>query len=225
MNVIALLLVLFSFAGQKTPATVTAKPPAPTAAGRYVLEGAHEMGSELVLRPGGEFEYTLAYGAADYSATGRWKTAGETVVLDSKLPDGPAFKLVRSTDLRSPDIRVWVKNKSGQPVANIDVALTSPAGESTTRTDRDGMALFPGVSEPKSVVVRVPVYEKDSGPVPLNSSHTDFTFEINPAALTTVPFKGEVLQVKGDTLELLYWDRTKPMLYRRQDSRTANPAQ
>ena len=222
MNVFALLLVFFSFAGQKTPAT--AKQQAPTVAGRYVLENAHEMGSELVLKPGGEFDYTLAHGAADYSATGKWKAAGETVVLDSKLPDGPAFKLVRSTDLRSPDVRVWVKNKAGQPVADIDVALTASAGESTTRTDRDGMALFPGVSEPKSVVIKAPVYEKDSGPVPLNSSHTDFTFEINPAALTAVPFKGEVLQMKGDTLELLYWDKARPMIYRRQESDPARPA-
>ncbi|HEY8997395.1 MAG TPA: hypothetical protein VIM60_05830 [Edaphobacter sp.] len=224
MNMFALLLVFFSFAGQKTPASATVKPPAPTVAGRYVLENAREMGSELVLRPGGEFEYTLAYGAADYSASGKWKAVGETVVLDSKSPDGPPIKLVRSTDLRSPDVRVWVKNKAGQPVANIDVALTAPGGESTTRTDRDGMALFPGVSEPKSVIVRVPVYEKDSGPVSLNSSHTDFTFEINPAALTAVPFKGEVLQVKYDTLELLYWDKTKPMIYRRQESSPARLA-
>lgn len=222
MNVFALLLVFFSFAGQKTPAA--AKPQAPTAAGRYVLEGAREMSSQLVLRPGGEFDYALTYGAADYAASGRWKAVGETVVLDSRLPEGPAFRLVRSTDLRSPDVRVWVRNKAGQPVANIDVALTAPAGESTTRTDRDGMALFPGVSEPRSVVVRVPVYEKDSGPVSLNSSHTDFTFEINPAALTAVPFKGESLPFKGDTLELLYWDKARPMVYRRQESGTGTPA-
>jgi hypothetical protein len=196
---------------------MTAWGPAPDrVAGHYVLEGAHEMGSELVLKPGGQFEYMLAYGAADYTATGKWHAAGDTVVLDSKIPDGPTFKLVRSTDLRSPDVRVWVKGKSGSPVANLDVVLTSPEGEATARTDRDGMALFPGASAPKSVVIRVAVYSKDSGPVTLNPAHTDFTFEINGDAITTVPFHGEVLKVKGDTLEMLYWDKTKPMVYRKQ---------
>ena len=40
-------------------------------AGHYVLEGVHEVGSELLLKPDGQFEYMLAYGAADYMATGK----------------------------------------------------------------------------------------------------------------------------------------------------------
>src|SRR5882757_8193831 len=183
MKVFALFFVLFR---------MTAWGAAPDrVAGHYVLENAHEMGSELMLKPGGQFEYMLAYGAADYTATGKWHVAGETVVLDSKIVDAPAFKLVRSTDLRSPDVRVWVKGKNGSPVANLDVVLTSPEGEATARTDRDGMALFPGASAPKSVVIRVAVYSKDLGPVTLNPAHTDFTFEVNGDAITTVPFHGE----------------------------------
>jgi hypothetical protein len=216
MNVLALLLVLFSFAGGRPPAQAAAAKVQPaTFAGHYVLEGAREMGSELVLKPNGDFEYMLAYGAADYTATGKWKAAGETVVLDSKAADGPGFKLVRSTDLRSPDVRIWIKNKAGKPIGDLEVVLTASEGESTGHTDRDGMAIFPGVNQPKSVIIRIPVYEKDSGPVSLNGSHTDFTFEINAEAITTVPFKGEVLKVKGNTLEMLYWDKTQPMVYRR----------
>jgi len=218
MNVLALLLVLFSWAGQKktAPTPPTAKAAAPNYAGHYVLEDAHEMGSELLLKPNGDFEYMLAYGAADYTAIGKWKAAGDSVVLDSKLPDGPGFKLVRSSDLRSPDVRIWVKSRIGKPVGDLEVVLTGPEGESTGHTDRDGMALFPGTSQPKSVVIKVPVYDKDSGPVQLNASHTDFTFEINPEAITTVPFKGEVLKASAGTLEMFFWDKTKPMVYRRQ---------
>lgn len=209
MNVLALLLVLFSFAGAKAPAPAAV-------AGHYVLEGAHEMSSELVLKPDGQFEYTLARGAANYTATGKWHASGETVVLDSKRLDGPAFKLVRSSDLRSPDVRVWVKSKGDQPVANLEVNLTTEDGQSSARTDRDGMALFPGASHPKSVVIRTAVYDKDSGSIALNAAHTDFTFEINTDVAATVPFRNEVLRVKGDTLEMLYWDKTKPMVYRKQ---------
>ncbi|MBS1800005.1 MAG: hypothetical protein JSS95_09295 [Acidobacteria bacterium] len=207
MNVFALLLInLVAWLGW-APGNV---------AGHYVLEDAHEMGSELVLKPDGRFEYMLAYGAADYTATGKWRVAGDTVVLDSKLPTAPAFKLLRSNDLRSPDVRVWVKGTNGSPVANLDVALTTASGEVNARTDRDGMALFPGASQPKSVVIRVAVYNKDSGPVALNPAHTDFTFVIDGDAIATVPFRGEALKIGAGTLEMLYWDKTRPMVYRKQ---------
>jgi len=60
MNAIALLFALVLWTG-----------PLDRFTGHYVLENAHEMGSELELKSDGEFEYMLAYGAADYMATGK----------------------------------------------------------------------------------------------------------------------------------------------------------
>jgi hypothetical protein len=42
--------------------------------------------------------------------------------------------------------------------------------------------------------------------------------ELNGDVITTVPFKGEVLKVKGDTLEMYYWDPEKKaaMVFRKQ---------
>ena len=185
-------------------------------AGRYVLEGGNGKGSELALKTDGQFEYTLSNGAANYTATGKWHISGESVVLNSKIPNAPAFKLVRSTPLRSPDIRVWVLTQNGSPVANLDVTLTADGGEIKARTDSDGMSIFPGATNPKSVVIRIEAYNKDSGPVALNPDDTDFNFVLNRDVIATVPFHGEVLKVNGDTLEMLYWDKTKPMIYRKQ---------
>ena len=39
-------------------------------AGHYVLRGVMEVGSELLLKPDGTFEFALAYGATDYYAKG-----------------------------------------------------------------------------------------------------------------------------------------------------------
>ena len=50
-------------------------------AGHYQLRGVMEVGSELLLKPNGTFEYMLAYGAADYLAKGTWKVQGENVLL------------------------------------------------------------------------------------------------------------------------------------------------
>jgi hypothetical protein len=203
------LLLLFGSTPGKAPAVAGV-------AGHYVLEGVHEVGSELVLKPGGQFEYMFSYGAADYAARGKWHVSGDAVILDSKPADGPPFKLVHSADLRSPDVRIWAKTKAGRPVPGLAVVLTTAQGDLTATTDRDGMAIFPQVSEPKSVVVKLEVYEKDSGVIPLNPAHDDFTFEVNTDAIITVPFHNETLKMKGDTLELLYWDKTKPIVYRRQ---------
>ena len=52
-------------------------------AGHYVLQGVMEVGSELLLKSDGSFEYMLAYGAADYWAKGTWRHKDNSVVLNS----------------------------------------------------------------------------------------------------------------------------------------------
>jgi len=42
--------------------------------GHYVLQGVREVGSELLLKPDGKFEFMLAYGAADLWAKGSCET-------------------------------------------------------------------------------------------------------------------------------------------------------
>jgi hypothetical protein len=42
-------------------------------AGHYILQGVREVGSELLLKSDGSFEYMLTYGAADYWAKGTWR--------------------------------------------------------------------------------------------------------------------------------------------------------
>jgi hypothetical protein len=158
----------------------------------------------------------LAYGAADYTAMGKWQQKGETVVLDTKMPPGPPLKVLSSNYEKTPDLRIWIKGMNGKPVPNLDVVLTASNGEAKARTDSDGMAIFPNTTSPKSAVVHITVYHYDSPALVLNPAHNSFTLEINGDVITTVPFKGEVLKVKGDSLEMLYWDKTTPMVYRKQ---------
>lgn len=48
-------------------------------AGHYYLNGVMEVGSELLLRPDGSFEFMLAYGANDQYGKGCWVKRGSTV--------------------------------------------------------------------------------------------------------------------------------------------------
>ncbi|MBG0809550.1 hypothetical protein IY145_09180 [Methylosinus sp. H3A] len=50
-------------------------------AGQYHLSGVMEVGSELLLRSDGRFDYMLAYGALDELASGCWSREGDVVTL------------------------------------------------------------------------------------------------------------------------------------------------
>lgn len=49
--------------------------------GHYFMSGVMEVGSELLLKSDGRFEYMLAYGALDEYASGCWSTNGRVVTL------------------------------------------------------------------------------------------------------------------------------------------------
>src|SRR5262249_43419584 len=104
-------------------------------AGHYVLRGVMEVGSELLLKPDGTFEYYLSDAAADYWAKGTWKQVQNRVVLNPSGKEQPPFRLVDGSSTREPGTRIWVKNSNGRPVEHIDVVLRTPSGETEARTD------------------------------------------------------------------------------------------
>lgn len=53
----------------------------PKLAGHYYLNGVMEVGSELLLRPDGSFEFMLAYGANDQYGKGCWVQRGSSVEI------------------------------------------------------------------------------------------------------------------------------------------------
>lgn len=63
-------------------------------AGHYYLNGVMEVGSELLLRPDGSFEFMLAYGANDQYGKGCWVKRGSTVEV---VPTGRSTASRRHT--------------------------------------------------------------------------------------------------------------------------------
>lgn len=66
----------------------------PKLAGHYYLNGVMEVGSELLLRPNGSFEFMLAYGANDQYGKGCWVKRGSTVEV---IPTGRSSASRRHT--------------------------------------------------------------------------------------------------------------------------------
>ena len=185
-------------------------------AGHYVLRGVMEVGSELLLRPDGTFEYMLAYGAADYEASGTWKVDGDAVVLTTGGAEKQAFRLIRSAAVKGDGIRVIVKGPGGEPADHIDVGIKTGAGYLNTTTDDNGVAQFTTKSTATAVAFRIPVYQYAAGPFAVDPQHNEFQFEIDGTAITRVAFKGERLKISGKTLEMRFWDHDKVMNYEKQ---------
>jgi hypothetical protein len=185
-------------------------------AGHYVLQGVMEVGSELLLKSDGQFEYMLAYGAADYWAKGTWRHKNDSVILNSAGRKEAPFRFLRSEAGKPGGVRVSVIGQNGRGVENIRVALQAADQNFEATTTSDGTALFPDVTKPRAVGFEVPVYAIKAGPFTINPSHRDFYFEINGDAIAQVLFNNERLAIEGKYLVMKYWSRDQPIRYEKQ---------
>ena len=185
-------------------------------AGHYILQGVMEVGSELLLKSDGTFQYGLAYGAADYWAKGTWRHENNCVVLNSVGRKEPPFRLLRSEVGKPGTTRVWVVGKNGEGVEDIQVSLQAVDQRFEATTTSDGSAVFPNVANARTVDFEVPVYAIRTGPFELDSSHNDFYFEIDGDSIAQVFFKDERLAIDGKNLVMKYWNKEQPMRYEKQ---------
>jgi hypothetical protein len=118
--------------------------------GHYYLSGVTEVGSELLLKTDGTFEWMLAYGAEDQAAHGTWKREGDEVVLKADKVDpradiftlGPLDAWNKDAEQRLQDM--IFKEKQAQIeelcpfllVDDVTSALTAPAVSEAERAER-----------------------------------------------------------------------------------------
>ncbi len=193
---------------------LTAAAGAADVTGHYQLQNVREMGSELLLKPDGRFEFVMAYGAADYWAKGTWQSQNGTVILNTDTGEGqPPFRLLSSSPAKNEGVRVMVVAAGGRPVPNIDVVLEGAGGSVEARTGSDGAAEFGRIPGLRSATFRIRVYQFESEPIALNASHSDFRFEINGREITQVRFRNERLEPDGNSLVMRHWGADRPMRY------------
>jgi len=185
------------------------------AAGHYVLRGVMEVGSEMVLKSDGNFQWELAYGAADYWAKGTWHRDGDAVILHSTDKQEEPFKFLRSEPGKPAQIRVFVLGKNGKGVDNIDTYLLIGDKPQEGRTDESGMATFADDPKARAIVLEVRVYEAQSAPFKIDPAKKDYYFEINGEAMTEVLFKDERLTIDGTAL-IMKRVPDHPMRYERE---------
>ena len=85
-------MLLAMLAGCQTAggASGACAPGDPKRAGHYYLNGGMEVGSELLLKPDGSFEFMLAYGALDQYGKGCWRVEGNRMLVIPAGRSAPA---------------------------------------------------------------------------------------------------------------------------------------
>lgn len=111
--------------------------------GHYYLEGAREVGSELLLRPDGQFQFMLTYGALDETGEGTWTRDGADVILQSAgEPRAPTVTLQSADGVAVDSLRILVVDTSGESLSGVSLDL-SRHGDAPVRsqTSTDGYTL------------------------------------------------------------------------------------
>lgn len=94
LSIGALLLGTVMAANAPAASAVRCGPADPALAGHYYLDG-DDIGSELLLRADGRFEYLLAYGASDARAQGCWRHSDRQVVLETARAAPSGLRLLK----------------------------------------------------------------------------------------------------------------------------------
>ena len=108
-------------------------------AGHYYLQGVTEVGSELLLKKDGRFEWMLSYGAVDQQASGDWRVAGDAVTLASgnggKEPQFRVFEESEMNIKKPAAAGQWVAivgyPRVG-PMAGVEVRFEAKSGKTAT---------------------------------------------------------------------------------------------
>ena len=201
-----------SLAAEKTAASASPADKS-SLAGHYYLNGRTEVGSELLLKADGSFQWGLSYGAVDQFARGTWSLQGNSVTLTSAPQGVPNFKLFDADDYHNThpaEAGVWIAIVGFPhqgPLANVEVQFESASGRSATAVSvRNGDAIvkMPATEQWKRAGLRMkdskaPLQWIDMPAERVKARLAGFTVS-NPDAITPSAFKTMSLERVGDRL-------------------------
>lgn len=186
---------------------------AATLPGHYYLNGRSEVGSELLLKADGTFQWALMYGAVDQYAHGTWAAKGDEVTLTSAPQEKPDFALFEADDYgrtKPAEPGLWVAIVSFPhegPLAEVEVLFESVSGKTATAVSKrngDAIANMPGGEQWKRAGLRMKGAATDYQWINLPADRAKarlagFTVK-NREAFTPSAFKTMTLTVEGNAL-------------------------
>jgi len=167
-------------------------------AGHYRAAEGHELAAEIILAPDGRFEYQLAYGALDETASGHWRADGNRACLTTDpRPVPPEFVRQPPGDAAGPTVMVTME---GRGIAGIDFRIGFDSGDPVDGyTQYDGWQLPPEEHRiPRWIEVADPIHRFASPRFTLTPQDAGrLTVALVPHDLGVVDFEDACLEVAG----------------------------
>lgn len=178
-------------------------------AGTYRLVGEQDVASGLRLEADGRFQYFLIAGALDERAAGRWRAAGDVVILTTEpRPVPPKFEAGPSTRTKAGPLAIKVSSPGGEGIAGVDVRIGFDSGPPVeSYTQDDGWSLPAGEKRiPRWIELAVPMHALASPRFPIDLAKGNaLAFTLVPNDLGTVDFDGIRVEKAGTALVVQRW--------------------
>ena len=175
-----------------------------TPAGHYVLQGMREVGSELLLRDDGRFQYMLAYGAYDEFASGTWTVDGKRVILNTEAKDvPPKFTLKSAESKPGKVVEILVNDKKGRGIAGVDVILVFDGNKGEVGYTQSYGYQFSLKDDqlPRMIGLGIKMYNLEPQWTKLTGDKQNyFVFEFDPGTLGQAKFRDQVFQWDDNAL-------------------------
>ena len=175
-----------------------------TPAGHYVLQGMREVGSELLLRDDGRFQYMLAYGAYDEFASGTWTVDGKRVILNTEAKDvPPKFTLKSAESKPGKVVEILVNDKKGRGLAGVDVILIFDGNKGEVGYTQSYGYQFSLKDDqlPRMIGLGIKMYNLEPQWTKLTGDKQNyFVFEFDPGTLGQAKFRDQVFQWDDNAL-------------------------
>jgi len=192
-------------------AAAQSAPSEPSALAGVYDGGQMEMGVGLRLQPNGRFDYMLAYGALDESASGRWTSDRDTVYLTSDPVTPPRFTLLGQQPASDGKMRLLLDLPRGWTRQYLDAEIGLADGRiagGQLSDDSDVIPLAPN-DKPVSLRLRLGVYDIASDTFHLDGSAASTVHvRFEPNDLGKVAFAKTPLHIVGKTLTLERYGRS-----------------
>ena len=207
----AMPALLLSAIAMTSSAAGQSAPPKPSdLAGVY--DGSQmEMGVGLRLQPNGRFDYLLAYGALDESASGTWHLDGDNVLLTSDPVTPPKFVWLGQQPAADGKTHVVLDLPKGWSRQYFDAELGLSGGRfagGQLSDDDDTIPLGPG-DRPVSLRLALGVYELRSDAFQLDgAAASTIHVRFEPNDLGKVAFAKTPLRIIGKTLTFERYGRS-----------------
>ena len=179
-----------------------------------------EMGVGLRLQPNGRFDYQLAYGALDESASGTWTRDRDLVFLTSDPVTPPKFSLIDQRPATDGKMHVALDLPTGWSRQYFDAELELSDGRAAggqMSDDSDVIELGPG-DRPVSLRLVMGVYALRSDAFPIGGAGPSVVrVRFDPNDIGKVAFAGTPLHIVGRTLTFERYGRS--IVFRRTNQR------